>query len=113
LEKNISKYKEENMRKRFIMVLLLAPFLVAIYGTAYAQGFRCGSLYVRAGVYKEAVWDNCGEPRARSTLGFDYGGPSGSRKDAVKNERWTYLKGSYHYILYIKGGKVTRVEKAR
>ena len=100
------------MKKRFIMVLLPALFLIAICSTAYAQGFRCGSLYVRTGVYKEAVWENCGEPKARSTLGFDYGGPTGSRKDAVKNERWTYLKGSYAYILYIKGGIVKRVEKA-
>jgi hypothetical protein len=100
------------MKKRFIMVLLPALFLVAICSTAYAQGFRCGSLYVRTGVYKEAVWENCGEPQARSTLGFDYGGATGSRKDAVKNERWTYLKGNSAYILYIKGGSVNRVEKA-
>ena len=101
------------MNKRFIMILLPALFLVAICSTAYAQGFRCGSLYVRAGVYKETVWENCGQPTARSTLGFDYGGPTGSRKDAVKNERWTYSKGSYHYFLYIKGGIVKRIEKAR
>lgn len=103
------------MKKGFIMVLLPALFLVAIYSTAYAQGFRCGSLYVRAGVYKEAVWENCGAPKARSTLGFDYGGPTGSRKDAIKNERWIYSRGTgtYHYILYIKGGIVNRIEKAR
>ncbi len=101
------------MKKSFIMVLLPALFLVAICSTAYAQSFLCGSLYVRVGTYKEAIWENCGEPKARSTTGFDYGGPTGSRKDAVKNERWTYSKGSYHYILYIKGGVVTRIEKAR
>jgi Protein of unknown function (DUF2845) len=101
------------MKKRFIMVLLPALFLVAICSTAYAQSFLCGSLYVRAGVYKEAVWANCGSPTARSTLGFDYGGPTGSRKDAVKNERWVYVKGGYAYILNIKGGRVTSIEKAR
>ena len=101
------------MKKRFIMVLLPALFLVAICSTAYAQSFLCGSLYVRAGVYKEAVWENCGEPQARSTLGFDYGGPTGSRKDAVKNERWVYVKGGYAYILNIKGGIVNKIEKAR
>jgi hypothetical protein len=103
------------MKKSFIMVLLPALFLVAICSTAYAQSFMCGSLYVRVGMDKERVWDNCGEPRARSTLGFDYGGPTGSRKDAVKNEKWIYSRGTgtYHYILYIKGGIVTRIEKAR
>ncbi len=101
------------MKKRFIMVLLLAPFLVAIYSTAYAQSFLCGSLYVRVGMHKEAVWENCGAPKARSTLGFDYGGAAGSRKDTVKNEKWIYLKGGYAYILYIKGGMVNRIEKAR
>lgn len=101
------------MKKRFIMVLLLAPFLIAICSTAYAQGFRCDSLYVRAGVHKEAVWENCGAPKARSTLGFDYGGHRDARKDAVKNEKWIYVRGGYAYILYIKGGMVNRIEKAR
>ena len=101
------------MKKRLILVLLPALFLVAICSTAYAQSFKCGSLYVRVGMDKEAVWENCGTPKARSTLGFDYGGPTGSRKDAVKNERWIYVRGGYAYILYIKGGMVNRIEKAR
>ncbi len=93
------------MNKRFITILLIASFFVAICNTAFAQGsqgFQCGSLYVHVGAYKEAVWDNCGTPKSRSTLGYE---------DKEKIERWAYFIHVYVYVLYFKGGILEKIER--
>ncbi len=97
--------------KKLCIAILLSLIVIAISSTAYAQTFLCGRVYVRTGMHKERLWEQCGRPKSRSTLGFDYGGQQGERKDAVKNEKWVYVQSNSAYIVYIKGGIVSRIEK--
>ncbi len=90
------------MNKRFIIILLIASFFVAICNTAFAQGLQCGSLYVRVGAHKEAVWENCGAPKTRSALGHE---------GNEKIEKWVYLKHVHVYVLYFKGGILEKIER--
>ena len=39
--------------KKLCVAMMLSLFVVASFGTAYAQGFRCGSLYVSVGQHKK------------------------------------------------------------
>jgi len=90
------------MNKRFIIILLIASFFVAICNTAFAQGFQCGFLNVRVGTHKEAVWENCGTPKSRSALG---------NEDNEKIEKWVYFKHVHGYVLYFKGGILEKIER--
>ncbi len=92
------------MNKQFITILLIASFFVAICSTAFAQGFQCGSLYIRVGTHKEAVWEKCGEPISRSALGY---------KDNEKIEKWAYFKYAYVYVLYFKGSILEKIERVK
>ena len=92
------------MKIRLIAISLIAFFFVAICNTAFAQGFQCGSLYVRVGEHKEAVWEMCGTPKSRSALGYE---------DKKKIEKWAYFKHAYVYVLYFKGGILEKIEIVR
>lgn len=88
------------MKRRLITIFLIALFSVAICNTAFAQGIQCGSLYASVGTHKEAVWEKCGTPKARSTLGSGI-------------EKWVYFQHIYFYVLYFKDGILEKIEIIR
>jgi hypothetical protein len=85
------------MKKRFFTIILITFFSVAICNTAFASVLQCGSLSARVGTYKEAVWEKCGAPKARSTLGSGI-------------EKWVYFQHIYFYVLYFKDGILEKIE---
>ncbi|WP_297843569.1 DUF2845 domain-containing protein [Pseudomonas sp.] len=95
------------MRTMSLLFLMVA----GLSSQAQADTLRCGSQLISAGDREFEVQQKCGEPAARSLIGYLR---SPNRREEVAIEEWIYgpNNGMYQYLRF-EGGRLTQINSKR